>query len=191
MLFRSVVATGILPGIAETRTPLADGAALILGGAGALLVSLGSSFSMAGHNMGAILNASRSLFAMAEHADLPRWFAQVHPCYRTPVNAILFTSGMALALALSGSFVFLAAVSAVARLVIYLAVSLATLVLRHREPSAQMGPARFTTPAGVVIPVVASLVSFGIFFGATAQQLGAGAAALLAGAALYAMARRE
>ena len=191
MTLTSVVATGILPGIAETRTPLADGAALILGGGGALLVSLGSSFSMAGHNMGAILNASRSLFAMAENADLPRWFAHVHPTYRTPVNAILFTSGMALALALSGSFVFLAAVSAVARLVIYLGVSLSTLRLRRQATSDQMGPALFTTPFGIAIPVVASLVSFGILFGATSQQLAAGTAALVAGGILYAIARRE
>ena len=122
--------------------------------------------------------------------DLPPWFARVHPQYRTPVNAILFTSGVALALALSGSFVFLAAVSAVARLVIYLAVSLATLQLRGRAPSAEMAAAQFATPFGAVIPVVAALVSFGILFGATLQQLAAGGAALAAGSVLYAIARR-
>ncbi|MCC7242930.1 MAG: amino acid permease, partial [Acidobacteria bacterium] len=120
MTLTSVVATGVLPAIAESRTPLADGAAVFLGVAGALLVSVGSSVSMAGNNMGQILNGSRTLFALAENGDLPRWFARVHPTYRTPENAILFTAVLALALALSGSFVFLAAVSAVARLVMYL-----------------------------------------------------------------------
>ncbi len=191
MTLASTTATGLLPGLADTRTPIADGAALVLGAIGALIVSVGSSLSMAGNNMGQILNGSRSLFAMAENGDLPRWFARVHQDYRTPENAILFTSVVALALALSGSFVFLAAVSAVARLVMYLAVCLSVLVLRRRVPDEQMGPALFTIPLGPVVPVLATVVAGGILFGATQQQLAAGAGALLAGAVLYALARRR
>ena len=161
-----------------------------MGVAGALMVSVGSSISMAGNNMGQILNGSRTIFALAENGDLPPWFARVHPTYRTPANAILFTAGVALALALTGSFVFLAAVSAVARLVMYLAVCLATLVLRRRQPTEEMGPALFVIPMGPVVPLVASVISFGILFGATTQQLAAGFAALVAGAVLFAVARR-
>lgn len=190
MTLTSVVATGVLPAIAESRTPLADGAAVFLGVAGALLVSVGSSVSMAGNNMGQILNGSRTLFALAENGDLPLWFARVHPTYRTPENAILFTAVLALALALSGLFVFLAAVSAVARLVMYLAVCLATLVLRRQRPTDEMREALFVIPLGPVIPVVATVVAAGILFGATLQQLAAGAAALVAGAVLFAMGRR-
>jgi amino acid transporter len=191
MTLASITATGLLPNLAETRTPIADGAALLLGAAGAFIVSLGSSLSMAGNNMGQILNGSRTIFALAENGDLPQWFARVHPGYRTPANAILFTAGVALLLALSGSFVFLAAVSAVARLVMYLAVCLATLVLRRRQPTAEMGPALFVIPGGPVIPLLAAVVSFGILFGATTQQLAAGAAALVAGAVLFWIATRK
>ena len=192
MTLTSVVATGVLAAIAESRTPIADGAAVFLGAAGALVVSVGSSISMAGNNMGQILNGSRSIFALAENGDLPRWFARVHPVYRTPANAILFTGGVALALALSGSFVFLAAVSAVARLVMYLAVCLATLALRRRTPEGDLGAALFVIPLGPVVPLLASAVALGILFGATPQQLGAGGAALVAGALLFAIgARRE
>jgi amino acid transporter len=191
MTLTSTVATGLLPNLAETRTPIADGAALVLGATGAFIVSLGSSVSMTGNNMGQILNGSRSLFAIAENGDLPRWFARVHPDYRTPENGILFTAVVALTLALSGSFVFLAAVSAVARLVMYLAVCLATLVLRRRRPSEEMGPALFVIPLGPVVPVLATVVAGGILFGATGQQLAAGGGALVAGAVLYAMARRR
>jgi amino acid transporter len=190
MTLASTIATGLLPGLADTRTPIADGAALLLGATGALIVSVGSSLSMAGNNMGQILNGSRSLFALAENGDLPRWFARVHPEYRTPENAILFTAVVALALALSGSFVFLAAVSAVARLVMYLAVCLSTLVLRRRQPTDEMGPALFVIPLGPVVPVLATLVAGGILFGATTQQLAAGGAALVVGAVLFAIARR-
>jgi amino acid transporter len=185
MTLTSIVATGVLPDVGATRTPLADGAALFLGAGGALLVSAGSAVSMGGNNMGQILNGSRTIFALAENGDLPRWFAFVHPQYRTPSNAILFSAGVALVLALTGSFVALAAVSAVARLVIYLAVCIATLVLRRRAPTDEMSAAGFTIPLGPVIPTLASVVALAILAGATAQQLTAGAAALVAGAMLF------
>ncbi|MGH9201651.1 MAG: APC family permease, partial [Vicinamibacterales bacterium] len=160
-------------------------AGLVLGVTGAFIVSVGSAISMTGNNMGQILNASRTIFALAENADLPRWFARVHPRYQTPSNAIVFSVGIALALALTGSFVTLAAVSAIARLVLYLAVCAATLVLRRRKPEGDMSEAQFTAPLGPVVPVVASVVALGILGGATREQLTAGALALVAGAVLY------
>lgn len=203
MSLTSLVATGVLPDLGASRTPLADGAAIFLGAAGALMVSVGSAVSMTGNNMGQILNGSRTLFALAENGDLPRWFAKVHPAYLTPSNAILFTAVVALTLALTGSFVALAAVSAIARLVMYLAVCASTLVLRKhdREIAAQVGshftdidgavaPAQFTVPLGPVVPVVASIVALIILAGASQAQLTAGAAALAAGAVLYLLATR-
>lgn len=200
MCLTSLVATGVLADPAATRTPLADGAAIFMGAAGALMISIGSVVSMAGNNMGQILNGSRTVFALAEQGDLPRWFAYVHPIYRTPSNSILFSAVVALVMALTGSFVALAAVSAIARLVMYLAVCLSTLVLRKRDrDSAQVGaqmtdptrvvaPAQFTVPFGPVVPILAMIVAFGILAGATQAQLIAGAAALAAGAVLYVLA---
>jgi basic amino acid/polyamine antiporter, APA family len=208
MTLTSFVATGVLPEIAQSRTPLADGAVLFLGAGGALMVALGSSLSMAGNNMGQILNGSRTVFALAEHGDLPRWFAYVHPIYRTPSNSILFSAVVALVMALTGSFVTLAAVSAIARLVMYLAVCISTLVLRKRDrevsaspmrsaealakadtnPEQAVAPAQFTVPFGPVIPILASIVALGILAGATQAQLVAGAAAIAAGAVLYILA---
>ena len=186
MTLTSVVATGVLPDVAATRTPLADGAAIFLGAAGAALISAGSVVSMAGNNMGQLLNGSRTLFALAESKDLPRWFGFVHSRYRTPSNAILFSAAVAIVLALTGSFVTLAAVSAIARLVMYIAVCLATLALRRR-----LGKAQFTIPLGPVIPIVASVVALGILAGATQAQLIAGVAALAAGAVLYILAPKS
>jgi amino acid transporter len=190
MTLTSVVATGVLPDVAGTRTPLADGAAIFMGAAGALLVSVGSAISMTGNNMGQVLTGSRTIYALAENGDLPRWFADVHPRFQTPSNAILFSVVVALTLALTGSFVALAAVSAVARLIMYVAVTTATLVLRRRQPDETMRAAEFTIPGGPIVPVLATVVALGILAGATPQQLLAGAAALAAGAILFAIARR-
>jgi amino acid transporter len=177
--------------VAATQTPLADGAALFLGAVGALIISVGSAVSMTGNNMGQVLTGSRTIFALAENGDLPRWFARVHPHYQTPSNAILFTTLVALTLALTGSFVTLAAVSAVARLVMYLAVCTATLILRRRTPDAEMGEAQFTAPLGPIVPVLASVVALSILAGATAQQLLMGGYALAAGAVLFLIANRK
>jgi amino acid transporter len=191
MTLTSLVATGVLADVAATQTPLADGAAIFLGVTGALIMSVGSAISMTGNNMGQVLTGSRTIFALAENGDLPRWFARVHPRHQTPSNAILFTSAVALTLALTGSFVTLAAVSAVARLVMYLAVCTATLVLRRRKPDAVMGAAQFTAPFGPVVPALASVVALSILAGATPQQLLMGSYALIAGGMLFMIANRK
>lgn len=185
----SVVSTGTLPGLAESTTPLADSAALAIGAAGALLISTGAVISMTGNCAGQVISSSRSIFALGENGDLPRWFAQVHPEWRTPVNAILFSSAVTLGLALSGSFVLLAAVSAVARLFIYATTCLATLALRRR-PDAAIGAATFVIPGGPVVPVLGLLVSLAILWGATPDQLMRGAAAFVVGGLLFAVAKR-
>jgi basic amino acid/polyamine antiporter, APA family len=204
MSLTSLVATGILPDVASTRTPLADAAAIFLGAGGAAMISIGSVISMTGNNMGQLLNGSRTIFALAENGDLPRWFGVIHPSYRTPANAIIFCAALAMILALTGSFVTLAAVSAIARLVMYLAVCLSTLVLRKRDreiaaqvgahfsdPTLAVAPAKFTVPFGPVIPIVASIVALGILAGATRPQLISGVAALAGGAVLFFLAPRR
>ena len=89
----------------------------------------------------------------------------------------------------------LAAVSAIARLVMYLAVCASTLVLRKHDreiaaPAGAVAPAKFTVPMGPVVPIIASIVALGILAGASQAQLTAGAAALAAGAVLFFVATR-
>lgn len=185
MTVTQLVAVGTLPDLASRRTPLADGALLFMGSVGALVIGIGSVVSMTGNNVGQALTGSRMLYALAEHGQLPAFFGRVHPRYRTPANAILFTTLVALTLALSGSFVMLAAVSAVARLVTYTGACAATLVLRHPRYAGVVRSATFVTPGGWLVPVLAILVSLAILAGASRAQLGGGGLALLAGAGLY------
>ena len=42
---------------------------------------------MTGNNLGAVLTGSRMLFALAENGELPRFFAKIHPRYRTPYKS--------------------------------------------------------------------------------------------------------
>jgi amino acid transporter len=184
MILAQIVSLGTLPGLAASRTPLADAAALFMGGSGALLMTAGATVSMTGNNMGQALSGSRNLYALAEQGDLPRLFGRVHPRFQTPDFAIVFTSLVALVLALSGSFVAMAAASAVARLLVYAGTCASVLVLRRE------GRAAFTIPGGPVVPVVALVVSVAILYGASALQLQVGIVAIAVGAALFLAARR-
>ncbi len=171
--------------LASTRTPIADAALAFMGPAGAALIGIGSVVAMTGNNAGQVLTGSRMLFALSENGALPRFFRYIDPVHRTPSKAIWFTSIVALALALSGSFVYLATVSAVARLVTYTGACAATLALRRKRFAGRVQGATFTVPFGPIVPLAAILISLALIAGATRPQLLGGAGALAAGAALY------
>ena len=191
MTLAQLVAQSALPDLASRTTPVADAAAVLLGASGALIVGIGSVISMMGNNAGQILSGSRMLFALAENRELPGVFSFIHPRFRTPAYAIVFTSVVALVLALTGSFVKLAVVSAVARLVTYTGVSAATLRLRSPRFAGRVAPASFVAPLGPLLPVIAMVVSAAIAAGATREQLLGGLAALAAGAVLFAIGSRS
>ena len=184
MTLAQIVAVGTLPALAASKTPLADASRTFLGVWAAGLMTAGAALSMTGNNVGGALSGSRNLFALAHERDIPAVFARVHPVFQTPVIAIVFTSAVTLILALTGSFVTLAEESAISRLVIYLGTCAAVLALRSR------GRAPFTMPLGPMIPLLAIAVSLVILVGATSRQRLMGAAALGAGAVLFAVTRR-
>lgn len=185
MALAQLVAVGTLPGLAASKTPLADSAAQFLGGAGAALITIAAVLSTSGNNMGQALSGSRNLFALAEQQDLPAFFGRVHPAYRTPANAVLVTAGVSLVLALSGTFQSLAAASAISRLVVYLATCASTLRLRSARFRDTVQPAAFVVPFGPVVPAAAIAIALVILVGASPLQLIAGSLALGAGAVLY------
>jgi APA family basic amino acid/polyamine antiporter len=180
-----IVTMSVLPDVGGSQAPVAEAAIVMFGATGGLMISVGSVLSITGNNAGQVLTGSRMLYALAENGELPRWFGRVHPEYRTPSNSVIFTSLVALALMLSGSFVFLAAVSAVARLVTYTGACAATLALRRERFDGRVQPATFVVPGGPVIPVLAIASSMLILVMANRQQLLAGVAALVAGAILF------
>ncbi len=180
-----VVAYGTLPGIATSRTPLADSAAIFMGAAGAAMITMGAVFSTSGNNMGQALSGSRSLFALAEQGDLPRWFGYVHPAYRTPVTAIVVTSVVSLILAVTGSFATMAAASAISRLLVYVATCASQVRLRSAAFAGKVQPAKFILPGGPLIPSLAIAISMMILVFATTRQLVAGGVALAVGAVLF------
>jgi amino acid transporter len=188
MTLAQIVALGTLPGLAASKTPLADAAFVFMGGTGAALITLGAVVSTMGNNMGQALSGPRNLFALAEHGDLPRFFGGVHPRFRTPVNSILFTAGVTVVLALFGGYSQLALASAVSRLIVYVATCASTLRLRSSAFSARVSPPTFVVPGGPIVPGLAIAIALAMLAGARMEQLVAGVIALTAGAVLYVVA---
>ena len=180
-----VTALGTFPDLASSTAPLADAAAIFMGPGGAAMLTAGAVVSIAGNNLGGAVAGSRILYALAEQGDVPAIFARIHPRYRTPVTSIVTTAVVTLVLALSGTFIFLAEVSAVSRLVGYLTTCAAALRLRQSRFANVVQPASFVAPLGSLIPWAAMAIGMAILAGATRANLMAGAIALLIGALLY------
>jgi amino acid transporter len=183
-----IVSLGTLPDLGASKTPLADASAIFMGPVGAAIVTFGAVLSTLGNNMGQGLSGSRALFALAEQGDLPAVFGRVSGRFGTPVVAIVFTAGVSLILATTGSFITMAQVSAVSRLMVYVATCGAALRLRGAAFRGRVAEATTRAPLGPVIPVAAIGIALTILVGATVAQLRAGGYAVAAGAVLFAVA---
>lgn len=131
-----VVVMTALPDPGAHARPVAEAAGAFLGPAGASFIAAGALISMFGYLSGQFVSVPRLTFAFAEQRDFPAPFAAVHPRFRTPHVSILVYALLVWALALYGSFVWNAVLSAVARLITYGIVCAALVQLRLRAPAA-------------------------------------------------------
>jgi len=182
------VALGTLPGLADAQTPLAAASDRFAGAWLAWVVTVGAAVSILGTNSNTVMLGPRYLHALASDGYGPRVLTRIHPRFRTPVPAILTVGTLSLLLALSGSFVQLALLSVVARLCAYIGTALSVLVLRRRHAGRE-GVLRL--PGGPAIPLLAAALSVALLASARVGNLIAGAVALLVGAVIYALRRRE
>ncbi|MGZ7042141.1 MAG: amino acid transporter, partial [Thermoanaerobaculia bacterium] len=164
-----------------TETPIADAAAAIVGGLGAIVVTIGALLSMAGTNSGTVFEGSRMLYAIFEER---RWkfISYIHPRYRTPTVAIVIHVLVAMVLSLAGGFATMAKLSAVARLATYLFTCAALPRLRRVGAGWQL-------PGGWLIPGLGVAVSLLIVVTLDAGRLIAAAIAVAVGAILFAASR--
>jgi amino acid transporter len=183
-----LVALGVVPGLAESKTPLAEAAGILVGPFGIWLLTVGALLSILGTNNNTVLAGSRYLYALADSGRLPRVFAGVHPTYRTPWIALITQTVIALPLALTGKFTELAALSVIARMATYIGTAASVPVLRRKMPAT---PRTIRLPGGPTIPILALVVCVIFLSSATTKNLIAGAIALVIGAVLYVLGGRR
>ncbi len=150
-----LVALGVLgPALGKYGdTALAEAASRFLGNFGRTLMLVGLAVSAFGFATSDILSSPRILFAFGRDAFLPKWFAHVHPRYRTPDVAIITYAVAAFVLSFSSTFQKLAILSNMVVLLLYILCCLAALELNRRDVRSDGAPFKFRGQA--LVPIVA------------------------------------
>ena len=180
-IFIQIVCIGTLPELASSKRPLADAGTHFLGVVGGSVITAGAIISILGNLMVLILAASRLPFAMAGNRELPQALAATHPRFRTPHVAIYLTGAVMLALTLSGTFIYAATISTIARLLAYITTCGGLIVLRRRETE----PPQFKAPLGVAAAVLAIGLMLWLLAHSTGREARDATVAILAGLVIY------
>lgn len=174
----------IMPAGPAPAAPLAAFAETLFGPVGALILTATALASVAGNASGALTSTSRVTFALTRQGSMPRWFGKISPRFATPANSILFMGLVVAALALSGSFIWLAVVSTLARLAVY-STCIAALPPARRAAGLATGPGTVLLMSGGLGVCLWAASQSGVtsWYGL--------AGALVTGTILYAIARRQ
>jgi amino acid transporter len=181
------VSMSVMPDLAATHRPLVEVSARLFGPAGAALMMIGMVASVGGNLSGTLISTPRITYALALDGSLPEWFARVPARFGTPAFSIVTFGAAAFALAAGGSFVWLAGLSVLTRLLIYIGCAAASPALRRRATDE---PKVMRLPGGRLIPGLAVLICVGLLTQVRLRDWVVTAAMLCAGSVLYAIARR-
>jgi basic amino acid/polyamine antiporter, APA family len=165
--------------------PLAEAASRFLGHAGRTIILVGTAISAFGYVSGDILGSPRTLYAFGRNGILPAKMGAVHPRFRTPHIAIAVHAVIACALAISSTFQYLAILSNIAALLLYLLCCSAAFELIRRDVRADGKP--FSIPGQKVIPILAVAVVLWILSHATLYEFRVAAIVLAVASVLYAL----
>jgi amino acid transporter len=183
-----VVSISAMPDLATSSTALADVASIMFGPLGAGLLTLGAVFSISGNLSSSLLSAPRMTFALARDGTMPSWFANVHPTHHTPHVSIWIYGALCLAMALSGTFIWLAVMSTLVRLLAYM-VCISALPLLERNPDVDEG--EFKLPGGLLIPGIALILCLWLITYASLEAWLTTFVFMLVGSILYLYSRRQ
>ena len=178
----------VLPAAAvgASERPASDAVSLVLGQAGASLVSAGMAVSMLVTLNGTIMSGARVPFAMARDGYFFRAIAEVHPRFRTPSVAIVVQCALAIALLLlGGSFRQFFSLAIFAEWLFYMIAASTVFVFRWREPQAER-PYRvlgYPVVPAVFIMVAAALLWY--TFTSNLRNSAVGTAVILAGIPVF------
>src|SRR6516164_5209709 len=135
---------------AKSDRPLAAAAHVFGGSVLPAMIALGVVISVVGYFAAGMITTPRIVFAFAEQGDFPRWFASVHPRYRTPYISILVYATLVWGLAMLGTFGWNARLSVVSRLITYALICGALPTLRWKRP----GLEKFRLPMGRLFALI-------------------------------------
>lgn len=105
-----------------------------------------------------LIGGSRAMYSMAESYMIPKFFAKLHPKFKTPVNALLLIGILTMLAPLAGRkmLVWISDAGNFGCCVAYCMVSLSFLILRKKEPEM---PRPYKVPAHLFVGIMAVLMS--------------------------------
>ncbi len=172
--------------VAASERPASDAVALVLGRAGAALVSAGMAISMLVTLNGTIMSGARVPFAMARDGYFFKSLAEVHPRFRTPSIAIIVQCVLAIILLLlGGSFRQFFSLAIFAEWLFYMIAGSTVFVFRHRDPNADRPYRVLGYPAVPAIFVLVSAVLLCFTFWGNLPNSAYGTLAILAGVPIF------
>jgi amino acid transporter len=145
-------------GANPTDYPLADTATVLLGRGGSVFVTLAVMLSTYGWLSGDILTSPRIVYSFAERGDAPALFAKLHSRNQTPALAVVVYAVLMWVLAVTGTFLWVAALGAASSLILYSGVCASLIRLRRLRPEAQA----LRVPFGSAMAVAAILISLAL-----------------------------
>ena len=181
------VALATLPTLATSSRPLVDVAAAQMGDAGALIMLIAIMASVGGNLMSAMFSTPRLTYRMALDGFLPSVLGRVHPRFHTPAVSIVLYGVASFAFAVSGGFVWLAGLSLLARIILYMVCVCAMPHLR-RQCGGMPGAVRL--PGGPLWMILALVVCAVLLCQVSLQSVLVTGGCVIAGLLMFLVARR-
>jgi len=144
-----------------TLTPISDGAALIAGKPGMILLSIAALLAFFSTANAGLMAASRNPMAMSNDKLLPSFFGKVNKNLKTPVNAILFTSGFMI------SIIFLpletlVKTASTLQIILYIFINFSVVIMR--ESGIQNYRPKFKSPLYPWLQIIAVVAYLFLIF---------------------------
>ena len=178
-----VTQSSLGPALADSKTPVADAAGVLLGPSGRTMILVGTTISMFGYVSGMTLAVPRMLYAFGRDGFMLSALSQVHPHFRTPYLAIIVQTVINIGLATTGTFEQLAIAANGSILIVYGACALGVVQLRRKDIRTSGAP--FIAPFGGVVPVLALLAIVWLLWSLTAKEWAALAAVATAALLIF------
>ena len=177
--------------LANSKAPLTTVAEKAWGPQAGTLLAVIALFSTGNTALLLFIVVSRMLYGMSNDHSLPKFFSRVHTKRRTPHIAILFTTILGVGLVSMGNLKFVALLTDIGIFIGYLAVNLAVIALRYREPNRKR---LFRVPVNIgkfpVLPLLGALTTVFMFLYFDLVILLAEAGVIAIGLVLYLVFRR-
>ncbi|MCK5832597.1 amino acid permease [bacterium] len=154
------VVVGVLPKeeLYGSLTPITDTAAIFLGRAGVISISIAAILAFATTGNAGLLSASRYLLAMGRDRAIPHVFSRFSK-RKTPKNAILLTSGIIIIIILAVDVESIAKLASTFQIIVFAIINVAVLVMRESglksyDPGFKSPFYPYMQIAGIIVAVV-------------------------------------